>query len=279
MRLSNSKLEMYSQCAKKYRFQYIDNLKPDLTPSPLLFGSAIDFSLNYILVSIKDGKEYSIDKAKELFLEQMNKWDGSNPLDYFKNELPEGIDEDHPEVQELVWDNLCKKGIAMIDTYVKYVLPQFKSIIGVQLEHTVTNDENDQLVFIVDFIAEMQDGRKVLFDNKTASQPYPKNKVLKSQQLSLYSEYFEVDYCGYIVLLKKPHEKHPDKYQILIDKIPEETKQESFDNLEKTLYAIKNEQFDPNYKSCFAYGKPCGYLNYCKRGIKKGLVPYKNEKL
>lgn len=276
-RISNSKLDLYSQCGMKYKFKYIDKLKGNFTPSALLFGVAMDVSLNYILESIRDKKEWTKERCEEIFLEEMNKWNGEDRLDFFKGDVPkdllEILDEDSREHQELIWDNLCQRGIKCISVYIENVLPQIDEVISVQNQGVIKNKEEDEFVFIVDFIAKMKDGRVVLLDNKTASSKYPKNKVVKSQQLSLYLEAFPgIKYAGYIVLIKNPEKEKGLTHQIMIDEIPEETKQESFDKLETALLNIKNEVFETNTKSCRLYNKPCEYWNLCLYGDKTGLV-------
>jgi PD-(D/E)XK nuclease superfamily len=193
-KISNSKLDLYETCGLKFKFRYMDNLKGNYTASPLLFGVAIDNAINYILESIRDKKEWTREECLNIFHSVMTTWDGQNRLDFFKNEAPEELkdilDENSVDHQEMVWENIYKRGIACIDVYIKDVLPLFEEIISVQTPVEIGNGDGDSLVGIVDFIAKLKDGRTVLFDNKTASSKYPKNKVVTSQQLSLYLEQF-----------------------------------------------------------------------------------------
>lgn len=52
-RLSHSSVRLYSQCGRKYKLRYIDGYKPKTTSGALLFGSALDSSLN-VLLETKD---------------------------------------------------------------------------------------------------------------------------------------------------------------------------------------------------------------------------------
>jgi RecB family endonuclease NucS len=224
-RISNSALDLYVRCPKAYQFRYVEQVKGDFTSTPLLFGSAIDQALNYILESIRDKKPWELDEAKRIFCSHMEEWHGQNRLQFFKNEVPDelqdSIDEDNPEFQEQVWDNICKRGIVCLDVYEKEVLPLLDEIISVQNKFEIQNEEGDTFTGVVDFIAKLKDGRTVLLDNKTASAKYPKNKVVTSQQLSLYMDQFpEVKYSGYIVLIKNPaKEKGIDPYtKIAVEK-------------------------------------------------------------
>lgn len=281
-KISNSALDCYLQCPKKYKFQYVDKLKADVTKSPLLFGSAIDAALNYILESIRDKKAWNIEDACSIFSAEMDKWKGQNRLDFFKNEVPDelkdSVDPDNQEHQEAVWSNLCKRGIDCLFVYDKEIIPLIDEVLHVQARGSVPNEEGDEFVFVVDFIAKLKDGRTVLFDNKTASAKYPKNKVVKSQQLSFYIEQFpEIKLAGYIVLIKDPSREKGLTHQILIDEIPEETRAESFDKLDNTMYVIKQGEFPCNYKACKSFGKPCDYEKLCSYGDPTGLISTKKK--
>lgn len=280
MRLSNSSMDLYNQCPRKWKFKYKENLKGNHTSTPLLFGSAIDHALNYILEAIRDKKEWSIGHAKDEFVHKMNEWEGQNRLDFFKNEIPESlkdcIDDGDLDHQEEVWHNIVQRGLSCLDVYINDILPQIDEVLQVQTKGSVLNELGDEFVFVVDFICKLKDGRTVLMDNKTASAKYKKKAVIESQQLSLYLENFpEIKYAGYIVLIKNPAREKGLTYQLMVDEIPEETTKKSFDLLEQTLYSIKAEKFDCNYKSCKAFGKQCEYYYACTHGNYEGLVPVK----
>ena len=282
-KISNSKLELWTTCGLKFRFRYIDNLKGNYTSTPLLFGTAIDNALNHILESIRDKKPWTKEEVLNIFHTKMCEWNGENRLDFFKNEAPDelkdSIDPENADHQELVWENIYKRGIACIDVYINEILPQFDEVISVQTPVEIGNGDGDSLVGVVDFIVKMKDGRVVLMDNKTSSAKYPKNKVVKSQQLSLYLEQFpEIRYAGYCVVIKNPEREKGLTHQILIDEIPEETRADAFKRLEQALLDIKNKKFEPNYKSCMAFGKPCEFARLCKYNDPTGLVPAREKK-
>jgi len=280
-RISNSGLDTYSMCPKKYYFRYIEKVKGDYTATPLLFGSAIDAALNYILESIRDKKEWDRGTAEDIFQTYMNKWDQTQRLEYFKNELPEyEIDPEESEerIQLRVWNNLCFRGVACLKVYIEEVLPQIEEVLSVQPKFEVVNDDGDVFTGVIDFIAKLKDGRTVLLDNKTASAKYPKNKVVKSQQLSLYADqYPEITHFGYIVLIKNPAKEKGMTHQVIVDQIPEETIAASFKLLDNTMRAIKEEKFPTNYKSCKAFGKTCEYERACSYGDYSGLISARRE--
>lgn len=275
MRISHSKIELYNQCPKKYQFTYIDKLTPDKTFSPLLFGSACDKAFNYLLLRKKRNKVIYNNTAKAILLKEMSKWQGQNEFVFFKNEVsPACAVEDDPEGNQIrAHAELCETGKLMIDTYVKDILPLFKEVNAVQVRKDIPNEEGDSLTLIVDAVVTLQDGRKLTLDNKTTSsikKSYPDGCVKKSQQLAIYTEYAETRTAGYIVLQKRP-ENGIITWQLITDDVPEEQSEKAFEKVDKTLRAIKKEEFPKNEKSCFKFGR-CAFFAYCKYGSKKGII-------
>ena len=276
-KISNSALDCYLLCGKKYYFQYVEKYKADLTKTPLLFGVAIDNALNYILESIRDKQPWTEDEAITRFRVVMNQWKGQNRLDFFKNEVPEDLidnfDPENMDHQQAVWKNLVQRGSKLINTYITEVLPLIDEVLHVQYKFNVTNDDEDVFTGVIDFVAKLKDGRTVLFDNKTASAKYVKKAVVQSQQLSFYLDQFPgITLAGYIVLIKNPAKEKGLTHQVLIDTIPEETIQASYDKLDKAMKDIKAGKFEPNYKACKAFGKSCEYEMLCSFGDVRGLI-------
>lgn len=282
-RISNSKLDLYQLCPKKFYYKYIEKVQADVTRSSLLFGSAMDTALNYLLECVRDKKEWCQGKIKDIFVTEMHKWEGQNPLDFFKGEVPEELkdsaDLNNKEHQEIVFDNIVQRGLNCIDIYISHILPEIDEVIEVQKKGELQNQEGDIFEFIVDAVVKLKDGRIVLLDNKTSSSKYPKKAVINSQQLSLYLEnYPDIKYAAYAVLIKNPEKEKGTTHQLIIDEVPEETKQKSFDLLESTLLKIKNKEFPCNFKSCKAFGKPCEYEKLCSFGDYSGLIKTKDKR-
>ena len=279
MKISYSRIELYNQCPAKYKFQYIDNLVPDKTFSPLLFGSACDKAFNYLLEQKQKDKRISKKKAYKIFDEVMQTWhteQNCNEFVYFKADLPEGIDKNDylaKDLEHLAWKNLSEVGKRFIDTYIDEVVPLFKTIEEVQIEKKIDNGEGDILHLVIDFVAELQDGRKVVFDNKTSSNiedSYHENSVKESKQLSLYTEYYPGYNSGYIAFQKRLVDNKV-LWKMVVDTIPEETTEKSFNDIESKTAMIKSEIFPKNTKACYAFGKPCAFRSYCLYGSKKDL--------
>jgi PD-(D/E)XK nuclease superfamily len=278
MNISHSKVELYSTCPYKYKLMYIDKWSTNKTYSSLLFGSAIDKALNYILLRVKHNHKPDKTTSKMLFWREMNLWLGQNELVYFKNEAPEMSGNmlfeelDDQQKEAAVFSNLLKIGEEMIDTYIQDILPQLGTILSVQTKRFIPNEAGDNLILVTDFRARLPDGREVTFDNKTCSdlKRYGPSSVKKSQQLSIYTEYEPSRLAGYIALSKRPEDGK--KYVIRIDEIEEEMVSEAFDKVDGALNAIKRQEFPKNEKSCWSFGRKCEMWDLCKKGKTDGLI-------
>lgn len=251
----------------------MDKLTVNKVKSPLLFGKAIDNALNYVLKQKKNNKKIRIDYVNKLFRKTMSEWDGSVEFVFFKSEIPpeQFIKGDNKGNQQRAWEHLNMMGIRILDTYIKEVLPLIKNVVEIQTRKTVTNDDGDEFTMILDAIVELMDGRVVLLDHKTASKPYPKDAVETSVQLAAYNEHWPVPYAGYLVMEKKLVNEAV-VWNLLVGIIPDEKKEQVFQDIGTVMDGIKAGKFEKNEKSCFSYGKMCDYYLDCRHGNSKGLV-------
>lgn len=275
MKLSHTALETYRSCPKKYYYKYRERLEADKTYSSLLFGKAADEAFNYILTCAKEKtkSENVVEFAIAIFNKKMNEWQGQNEFVYFKNETPQDIDFGaltDEEKQKTVWEHLVKVGHKIIELFVNEIVPQLGEIQDVQVEKLITNSNEDVLKIVIDFVTILPDGRKVVFDNKTTSsikRNYPAGSVKKSKQLAMYTEYYPGYLSGYIAIEKSLN----PLYNIFIDRIEPEFKENVFKEIETNCNEIKSENFEKNEKSCYAFGRSCEYYSYCKFGNRTGL--------
>lgn len=269
-------MELYNTCGFKYKLKYIERWEADQTPAALLFGTAIDKALNYVLIRKKHNHTPKYQVAEAFFLKQMNVWQGQNELIYFKGEAPTDLDPEMaaPLKQKAVWDHLVSIGLKMIQTYIDEILPNFKRIIQVQTKKKIDNGAGDVLVLVTDFLAELQDGRIVIFDNKTSSdikKNYGKSSVANSTQLAIYTEYETTNLAGYVALQKKLVDGKIS-WTMVVDSIQESKTAEALEKVDSALENIKAEIFEKNQKSCYLYNKPCEFYKLCKFGNSRGLL-------
>lgn len=143
-------------------------------------------------------KEPTVEAVQEFYKALLNKketsgWENmSEPERQFYNHLN--------------WMSLARKGYMMILAYHNQIMPKIKRVLTAQEKISVTNDTGDEIIGFVDFVAEWEDGRIVVFDNKTSARDYEADAVLKSPQLTLYTHALESKYgtrhAGFVVLKK-----------------------------------------------------------------------------
>jgi len=245
IKLSHSKVDRYTKCGKNYYWHYIEGYRPIVKSSSLVFGGAIDKALNELLVNkdlnsaiskyndemfpyMKDPLLMYSDK--ELNLDILSSWAKEDLSLYakslgFKSEVPvliEGIFDKKKEVdfiglRENTRAFLSYANYLSANAKMELILPEYlktmfdpnnplaiKRVIKIQ-EEVVLNG----ITGFIDFIAETNDGKVVVFDNKTASRPYAKNAAQTSTQLALYKYYLDtmrqdlgVTHVGFAVLPK-----------------------------------------------------------------------------
>lgn len=301
--------------------------KSDTMSSALVFGSAIDTALNTMLIN--ESLPQAIDIARRYIRD--TKIDMYFPADFdedlsidwavirlsdFKTKINMDIDvfikelltnQGHLSENEktflngVVKHSLMEKAEIILKSYYTKVLPIIGSVETVQKE-IVTSDGSKR--GIIDTVIILKDGRRVIFDNKTASRPYERDSVLKSPQLALYASMVNADHAGFIVMNKQitknrkklcskcGYDGSGTKYrtcnnivnkkkcasqwdetidpysyiQIFIDKIPEINKTLVNEAMNEVKSCVKNGIYPRNLTACFnQYGKPCVYINKCWR--------------
>lgn len=276
-RLSHSAKERYEQCAYKYYLYDIEKYRSTIHKSALVFGNAYDVALNELLQGRSD--------YHEVFDEEWAKYKDV-PIDYYSSDYNESLLTDEERLLSKVQQSyLClkKKGHLMLDSYYKEIYPKIKQVISLQEKIDLVGscedgkDTEDSITGIMDLVAVIEfngQDKLAILDNKSTSQPYPKNSVLTKDQLALYAAARpEIEYQGFLTINKQNF-----KTQILVDSIPEERKSEVLDKFIVVLNNIKQGgEFHMNKKSCWAFGKRCEYYTHCHHGYFSEDIYQKGE--
>lgn len=240
--------------------------RSSLLSSALCFGNALDLALNDMLIGS--------DKFHEVFDSEWSKYQES-VIEYYKSDLDESlltlIEREMPLAQQQFL-SMKYKGHKLLDAYLVEIFPKIKEVISIQGEVNIMgydedgNETGDSIYGKLDLIAmiEAADGtvHHALLDNKTTSEPYAKNSVQTKDQLALYaSGFLDIHSFGYLTLNKKNF-----KTQIIIDHINQDRRDEVLEKFIMTLDSIKDNQFDKNLKSCYAFGRRCEYYSHCHKG-------------
>lgn len=272
MKISHSAKEIYTECSYKYYLKYMLKLRPTGYKSPLAFGDAIDMGLNTLL------ETRDLGVAEDAF---QQRWEfySNKDVPYTKSDFDDWLLEEGIEgtQNQLTWHTLNARGMIMLKEFNDQIMPRIKEVIKVQIDQTVPNDLGDELVIKTDFIAVWEDGRRILFDNKTSSVAYEEDSVKHSPQLSIYFETLKQEYnldaAGYIVIPKKLRKKKLPAIEIkvIIDTIPQATVDATLESYDETLTNIKAAKFQCNPEACMSkYGK-CEYYAWCHGRDKTGL--------
>jgi putative RecB family exonuclease len=88
--LSYSQINSYMQCSLKYRFNYIDRLEPEFTPSALHFGSAIHSVIQAFLQSSLEADPLRPDQLVDIYHQEWRELDGP-PIRYTRRESEESL--------------------------------------------------------------------------------------------------------------------------------------------------------------------------------------------
>lgn len=315
-KFSFSAYKKFMTCPKSYDYHYNEKFRPAKPSSALSVGKIIDS----IIENILNKEEYDLSELiSEYLFTDMEFYD--QDLDFDLMDLPdvvkfaeklgwEGDDikqaltdmiNDQSELSEnqfkvlsfACWQSLEMKIQYMMESFEKWILPQFKEVHEVQ-----SQAKEGDLYGLVDFIVTLKDGKKVLLDLKTSKYPYDNDitKATNYPQLALYAAMKGIDYAGFVVLVKTIN-KNKDKTcktcdfkttggnrkncpecktsleikmnptsfsQLLYEEIPKEHKVLTKDSLYDTIKCIDSGVYPRNLNTCQnIYGKPCPYLETC----------------
>lgn len=201
-KLSHSAINMYKDCSLCFFLHYNKGIRPIRGKSALLFGGALDSALNHML------KTRNLNEAYNVFYAEWNKVD-RDLTDFSKSDVDQDLidiygGEENPCP---AWISLQHKANLFLQAYYKDVLPKIKKVLVVQEPVSIKNSEGDEITGFLDLIAEWEDGKTYLLDNKTTSAKYTENSAKESPQLALYhyimKDEYKLDGVGYIVMNKK----------------------------------------------------------------------------
>lgn len=289
--LSHTRKDMYTLCARKYKLHYIDNIREATIGSALVLGTSIDLGLNRLLLgkSLEDANKafidafsYQVINGDKVYVPESDK------VTYFKKDLnPLLIKEGEPIHP---WYSLKNLGLMMLEAYQREVIPRIQKVHFIQKQIMVQSDTDDVIGGVADFGATIDNIKKVVVDNKTASKRYPKDSVKTSPQLALYQFALNADKAAYVVLVKDPLKKsvkvcatcnasHIDSkiktcngilkdskkrcngilkdtislsidIQVIIDDVSLDTTEKTIEEYSNLSYNIKMENFEPDFSKC-----------------------------
>ena len=279
IKLSHSAKEKYLRCPMAYHMHYNLGIREKQLSSALVFGSAMDEGLNVMLAggTIEDSLETFHYEFTLLVNEGNVKFSKADTADF------------EPGLEAS--SCLRKKGDMLLRTYYKEIMPQFKECIGIQKQLRLSNKDYDLLTGAIDFVAKMNDGRTILFDNKTSAVKYKDDKIrTEVTQLALYNyilkehnyiskEYNhiikdvkcehipKIDAVGYIVLEKKIRKNEPRvRINMVIDTISKEMEERTVTEINSVLQGVRMGRFHSNHPACSDWRGQCICVDFVESG-------------
>jgi hypothetical protein len=208
-------------------------------------------------------------------------------MDFYEAVKPNRKEKTYPEGEDrilynnLTWLSLRRKGHLMLEAFSRDIMPEIVEVHEIQKKVNLEAEDGDFIMGYIDYIATMSDGKTYVMDNKSSSKKYKEDSVAESQQLALYSEDCNNLNCGYSVILKKVYKREPFiRTQLILDKMPEETLEKTFDKASEICYSIRNAEFPEimDNDNCFQWGRKCAYYKYCRSGDVEGLKKLYGDK-
>lgn len=196
---------------KHWNFTYLNKEYVELTHNETIVYAESDFDEDLLTNDDKD-KIQSFGHELQLLTFPSNNWD--HAIKKFKEILEEKKERGWPALRKdmkqfynyMNWLSMRRKGSIMLESYNKKILPRIKEVLAVQKENYLKNENGDQVVQYLDLIVVWEDGRRILFDNKTSTRDYEEDSAGKSPQLLSYyfgaKDQYKLDGVGFFVLKK-----------------------------------------------------------------------------
>lgn len=180
----------------------------------------------------------------------------------------------------LAYRTIQTSGLMFIDALIEWIEENVAEVHSVQKKIEIDDGNGNKFVGYLDFIVTLKDGRKLLIDLKSSSNPklyYPEDSASKSPQLGIYAQEEGLFNVAYLVIDKNVRVRDPRiRLHFIEGEITEDFLDEVFEEItdcvdkiyEKMEYG--KEAFEMNKDSCNNYGS-CEYRDYCWKGSKKNL--------
>ena len=319
--LSNSQIDTYLTCQRKWHLDKVQKLRPAFKASPLYLGSNLDatieaylgdksldwraFYLDYITKFEVNGKDkvlpddildlrFGAGDCDDKLIDQdkLNEYCNSQDLEHVEAkeflEYCKGLRKKktaYDETEQKIF-NYCafltleKKGLMLLEKLIEWIDENVAELIAAQKKIEITNENGDKFIGYLDFIVKLKDGRIVLIDLKTSSNPnqyYPEDSASKSRQLGIYSQEEGIPEVAYLIADKKIRVREPRvRLKYVEGVITEEHLDYIFFEIEEVTEEIKEKlpqgigAFEKNLDSCNNFGG-CVFKGYCQYKSKKGL--------
>ena len=243
---SFSQIQTYLQCPLKYKFRYIDWIKPEFEENlHLILWTEVHWALEWLYNQVNDFKKPSFEELEAVFIKSFNEkaWKLSNS-------------DEEKETFLIRWKNYLK---AFYDKHFPF---EDIKVIGTEIQLYIDLGDNIKFQWFIDRL-DKKWSNFILTDYKTNKNLPPEDKTLYEEQLTLYAlgvkqkykKYFEKIYGNLIYL----HFDLQDFWEITEERIQQvankyknltleiETKKAEYNLWNKDAF---EEKENPNCKFC-----------------------------
>lgn len=242
---SNSKINTFLQCAKKYKFQYVDKIETEIENTIEAFiGDLVHRGLEKLY---KDLNYAKLNSKEEI-------------IEFYEKLWEEEYNENILIVKDYSSDNYKDKGRQMlVDYYDKYHPFNQGKTIGLETTDYYDLDENYKIHVRIDRLVDMGDGVYEIHDYKTNNQLKTQLEADEDRQLAIYSMGVKEKYadCKEVILVwhmlsfNKEVRSKRSKEELL------KLKQEILEDIKRIE---SEEEFNPNQTALCDY---CAYKEIC----------------
>lgn len=154
------------------------------------------------------------DKEQMLSWMQQSNLDAGDPVEAYKkvaaakkNPYKKTQDNELVYFNRCSWLSLARKAEILVESFKEQFLPKITKVHALQINGKIGGEGGDSIEGYIDFVLEIEGyDQPIIFDLKTAAQPYDDDKLELTEQLLLYmgmvGEKYNTDKVGYIVLCK-----------------------------------------------------------------------------
>jgi len=175
--LSNSQINLYTQCSLKYKFQYVDGFPKPFKPSGLAFGSAVHSTLSWLNKERMNGNSITLERLYRIFDADWYSLKADSEIRYKDGEEEMKLTVLAKELLGLHFEEPYK---AVKGTEIPFVVPIVNSQTGQRLPIDLEG--------IIDLIEEDD----TITEFKTSAQMMDPKEVESHIQLTIYSYAFEM---------------------------------------------------------------------------------------
>ena len=176
--VSFTQIDQYLRCPLKYRFTYVDRLKPEFVPAALAFGSGIHGAAAFLFNGAAAGAPPALDEVQGYFESYWNLETQHKPIRFGEKDTKASLLDLAVRMLEVLYRNR-EPGTEILGVEQPFDVPLIDLDTGEVLDRA--------LVGTLDLIERDVEGRTVVVDLKTSARKYSDAQVETSLQLSVYS--------------------------------------------------------------------------------------------